>query len=314
MEDLIKNHSHNGLDSKKINASSIEVNSNKFKTNRLEDVILEIYEKVEKKLEIDVKGNGFLKVEGKKIVDSNFNSDSFALKDYIHNEYLKKIENKKNGDIVVIKNDGLEDSNISIKDIVLKDEISNKLDKVNVKENNIVIGSKDGIIDSNVNINDLEVKNHKHNEYFEIDEKIKDNSILIKDKNKIVGWKDVDQVALKNHIHNEYEKKVFGEVGNVVIRGKDGLEVADIKLSDLVLRNELNKKINGEDGSILILSKGEIKSSDLNKDIICKKEHKHKVEDITGIKNWSKEEIISIVRDEIKKVLEEVLNDIFKRG
>jgi len=40
MEDLIKNHSHNGLDSKKINASSIEVNSNKFKTNRLEDVIL----------------------------------------------------------------------------------------------------------------------------------------------------------------------------------------------------------------------------------------------------------------------------------
>ncbi len=265
----MEKHKHNGLDNDRINSCDIEVNieGKNFKSDRLEKVIKEIDESIEEKLKVNGENNNLLVINNGLIVDSGINKKDLVDKKHKHNEYIaKKLGEVKNKVIVSDGNEGIKVSDIDLKDIVVKDEINNKVDKKEIKEDNIIVGGDGGLKDSGINIKDIEIKNHKHNEYLRKFE-AKENNILVMNKNNIVD--------------------------------------SGINIDDIFLKND-KKKYSGKEGDIFILKDGEIVNSGVNINDVELKGHKHSVKDINGLKEFDEGKIKEIVKEVVKEIFNKI--------
>jgi hypothetical protein len=192
--ELLKEHIHDGLETKKINASVVELNSGNFKNVRDITVseALKTLDKIidDKQNKIDSKGIiGLLKIDDKgniSIIDVN----NFEFKNHKHNDYLTKSK-IKDGNLIVYSNDALVDSQLNPNNLVIKEELVKVLQNFN-------------------QIMDVQ-KKHEHNNYFQ--KFIGNKTVLVvdQDKNFVQTGISTNDVILKNDFE-EYKKQMTNEI------------------------------------------------------------------------------------------------------
>lgn len=284
IDEIIKNHKHNGRDCSKISGSNVDINVSNYKnikSPRLDLCLEELdnsIENVNLRLNSGKKLNVVVYNENGNISDSDISINDLENKNHFHNSYLTKIPTGKNGNIIIIKNGDANDSGINIDDIEKIKKVLEKINKVKAEKDCLLIADEDGnVVSSDVKINNLSLKKHKH-----------DNKI----------------------------DKVPANDGNIPVLNISGnIGDSSVNINDVVLKEELKKKINGLKGDVLVIDDdGNVSNSKKNINNLSLRNHKHSINDMVdlNIKNIliNSVEFKSIVEEEVKKVVSKMFKSI----
>lgn len=281
IKEELKKHNHNGINSKKVSASNIEFENNdckNTKSNKIGQAIKDIDStliNVKEKFEGAVSGVLLTYDNSSNLICSNVKLTEISKKNHQHPEYMYKVSDLLNDDIVIFKNGNLISSNININEIEKIKKVLSKMNKITVDKNNILIADENG--------------------------------------NIISSGLDVNNIAINNHTHNDKINICRGKDSLPLLSGSGHLTNSGVTLKDIVMKKELSNKIAGKDGAIVVRGEnGDLESSSLTEADFAKRNHIHEFSAITGL-NLSKLVMKdSEIKQYIKDIIKETLKDIFK--